>query len=156
GMQALAKLQVCFQADPKDLETLGLLAQAFLLIGQEAKAIEVYKEMARLAREQNKTDLYGQLLSHLRQVAPSDDQVAGFESILPGAQSQRPVESSQASHASQASQSTALLDSEVELLEDSQQFDVAPQPAMPLPDPRPRMASAPDVVVVDEQLEAAE
>ena len=40
GMQALAKLQICFQADPKDLETLGLLAQAFTLIGQEAKAVE--------------------------------------------------------------------------------------------------------------------
>lgn len=146
GMQALAKLQICFQADPKDLETLGLLAQAFTLIGQEAKAVEVYKEMARLAREQNKTDLYSQLLGHLRQVAPSDDQVAAFDSILPSAQSQRPIEPSHAS----------ISDSEVELLEDSQNFDVAAQPTVTLPDPRPRMASAPDVVVVDEQLEAAE
>lgn len=146
GMQALAKLQICFQHDPKDLETLGLLAQAFTLIGQEAKAVEVYKEMARLAREQNKTDLYSQLLGHLRQVAPSDDQVAAFDSILPSAQSQRPIEPSHAS----------ISDSEVELLEDSQNFDVAAQPTVTLPDPRPRMASAPDVVVVDEQLEAAE
>src|SRR6187399_1516664 len=83
GLQALTKLQICFQADPKDLDTLGLLAQAFLLIGQETKAIEVYKEMARLAREQNKTDLYAQLLGHLRQVAPSDDQVAAFDSVMP-------------------------------------------------------------------------
>jgi tetratricopeptide (TPR) repeat protein len=148
GMQALAKLQICFQADPKDLETLGLLAQAFTLIGQEAKAVEVYKEMARLAREQNKTDLYSQLLGHLRQVAPSDDQVAAFESMMPGApsQSQRPREPSHAS----------ISDSEVELLDDSQNFDVAAQPTMTLPDPRPRLASAPDVVVVDEQLEVAE
>ena len=148
GMQALAKLQICFQADPKDLETLGLLAQAFTLIGQEAKAVEVYKEMARLAREQNKTDLYSQLLGHLRQVAPSDDQVAAFESIAPNAQSQRPSEDSHAS----------LADSEVELLDDDDEpgFDVAAQPAVALPDPRPRMVSAPDVVVVDEQLEVAE
>lgn len=148
GMQALAKLQICFQADPKDLETLGLLAQAFTLIGQEAKAVEVYKEMARLAREQNKTDLYSQLLGHLRQVAPSDEQVAGFDSIMPAAQSVRPVESSHAS----------LADSEVELLdEDSAQFDVAQPSAAPLPpDPRPRMVSTPDVVVVDDQIEAAE
>lgn len=147
GMQALAKLQICFQADPKDLETLGLLAQAFTLIGQESKAVEVYKEMARLAREQNKTDLYSQLLGHLRQVAPSDDQVAAFESIMPGAQSQRPAESSHAS----------INDSDVELIdEDSQNFDVAAAPEQQLPEPRPRMASAPDVVVVDEQLEVAE
>jgi tetratricopeptide (TPR) repeat protein len=146
GMQALAKLQICFQADPKDLETLGLLAQAFTLIGQEAKAVEVYKEMARLAREQNKTDLYSQLLGHLRQVAPSDDQVAAFDSVMPGPHSVRPVESSHSS----------LSDSEVELLDDSQQFDVAPPPSMMLPEPRPRMVSAPDVVVVDDQIEAAE
>jgi tetratricopeptide (TPR) repeat protein len=146
GMQALAKLQICFQADPKDLETLGLLAQAFTLIGQEAKAVVVYKEMARLAREQNKTELYTQLLGHLRQVAPSDDQVAAFESMLPAAQSVRPVESSHAS----------INDSDVELLDDSQNFDVAVQPQVTLPEPRPRMASAPDVVVVDEEIEAAE
>lgn len=146
GMQALAKLQVCFQADPKDLETLGLLAQAFTLIGQESKAIEVYKEMARLAREQNKTDLYSQLLGHLRQVAPSDDQVAAFDSMMPAAQSVRPAETSHAS----------INDSDVEFIEDSQNFDVAAAPAQQLPEPRPRMASAPDVVVVDEQLEVAE
>ncbi|HXK16621.1 MAG TPA: tetratricopeptide repeat protein [Polyangiaceae bacterium] len=146
GMQALAKLQICFQADPKDLETLGLLAQAFTLIGQEAKAVEVYKEMARLAREQNKTDLYTQLLGHLRQVAPSDDQVAAFESMMPGAQSVRAAEQSHAS----------LADSEVELLEDSQNFEPAAPQASRFPAPRPHMASAPDVVVVDEQLEVAE
>src|SRR6188508_511032 len=109
GMAALAKLQICFQADPKDLDTLGLLAQAFLLIGQEAKAVEVYKEMARLAREQNKTDLYSQLLGHLRQVAPGDDQVAAFDSVMPSPQSVMPRESSHAS----------INDSDVELLDDS-------------------------------------
>jgi tetratricopeptide (TPR) repeat protein len=157
GMQALAKLQVCFQADPKDLETLGLLAQAFTLIGQEAKAVEVYKEMARLAREQNKTELYSQLLGHLRQVAPSDDQVAAFDSMVPGAQSQsqRPADYSQSSRPSQPSHAS-LSDSEVELLEDSQNFDVAAPQTVTLPEPRLRVASAPDVVVVDEQLEVAE
>jgi tetratricopeptide (TPR) repeat protein len=146
GMQALAKLQICFQADPKDLETLGLLAQAFTLIGQEAKAVEVYKEMARLAREQNKTDLYSQLLGHLRQVAPSDDQVAAFDSVMPSPQSVMPRESSHAS----------INDSDVELLDDSQNFDVAAAPQTTLPEPRVHMPSAPDVVVVDEMIEVAE
>jgi tetratricopeptide (TPR) repeat protein len=146
GMQALAKLQICFQADPKDLETLGLLAQAFTLIGQEAKAVEVYKEMARLAREQNKTDLYSQLLGHLRQVAPSDDQVAAFDSVMPSPQSVRALEQSHSS----------LSDSEVELIEDSENFVVDAPQATTLPKQRPHAASAPDVVVVDEQLEVAE
>jgi tetratricopeptide (TPR) repeat protein len=146
GLQALAKLQICFQADPKDLDTLGLLAQAFTLIGQETKAVEVYKEMARLAREQNKTELYTQLLGHLRQVAPSDDQVAAFDSIMPAGRSVRPADESHAS----------LSDSEVELLDDSQNFDVASQPPAPLAEPRPRAASTPEVVVVDDRVEVAE
>src|SRR5687767_2494421 len=37
GLQALAKLQVCFQADPRNLETLGLLARAFHAIEQETR-----------------------------------------------------------------------------------------------------------------------
>ncbi len=43
AMQALSRLQICFQADPSDLGTLRLLAQAFLTLDQEDKAIEVQK-----------------------------------------------------------------------------------------------------------------
>ncbi len=75
GLQALAKLQLCFQADPKDLETLSLLAQAFTLIGQAEKSIEVYKEMARIARDGNQLDLFRELVDHLLGVAPNDEQV---------------------------------------------------------------------------------
>jgi len=39
GMLALSKLQICFQANPRDLDTLGLLARAFTQIGQAGKAI---------------------------------------------------------------------------------------------------------------------
>src|SRR5260370_9750851 len=38
GMQALANLQGCFQANPRALDTLGLLARAFTQIGQAAQA----------------------------------------------------------------------------------------------------------------------
>ena len=52
------------------------------------------------------------------------------------------------------------IDSEVEFLDeeatDRDALEVVPARAAPLPPPRPPMASAPDVVVVDEQLEAAE
>jgi tetratricopeptide (TPR) repeat protein len=145
GLQALAKLQVCFQADPRNLDTLGLLARAFHAIQQETKALEVYKEMARLAREAGRADLYAQLLTHLRQVAPHDDQVRALESV-------RPPGSGASDYPHPPSSTVSVSDSDVELLEDSGvEIPLIPQA------PRAVMNSAPDVVVVDEQqLEAAE
>ncbi|HLV66297.1 MAG TPA: tetratricopeptide repeat protein, partial [Polyangiaceae bacterium] len=81
-MLALAKLQISFQADPKDLDTLGLLARAFTGIGQGQKAIEVYKEMARLAREQGRVDLLPALIERLRASVP-DEHAHVLESLLP-------------------------------------------------------------------------
>jgi tetratricopeptide (TPR) repeat protein len=75
GMQALAKLQLCFQADPKNLDTLALLARAFGAIGQAKKGIEVQKEMARLAKEQGQVELFKELIDKLQLVAPNDEQV---------------------------------------------------------------------------------
>ncbi|HEX6765518.1 MAG TPA: tetratricopeptide repeat protein, partial [Polyangiaceae bacterium] len=135
GLQALAKLQVCFQADPRDLDTLSLLARAFALIGQEQKALEVQKEMARLAREQGRLDLYKELLLHLRKVAADDEAVKALDSVRAPAPSSAPP----------ASSPLLLPDSQVEVIDDS--------PASR----RPRMASSPEVVVtVDEHMEAAE
>jgi tetratricopeptide (TPR) repeat protein len=75
GMQALAKLQICFQADPKNLDTLQLLAHAFFAIGQASKAIEVQKEMARIARDSGDTALFASIVNRLRQQAPNDETV---------------------------------------------------------------------------------
>lgn len=75
GMQALAKLQICFQANPRDFDTLSLLARAFNAIGQGAKAIEVQKEMARVARDTAKTDLFREIVERLLRVAPHDEGV---------------------------------------------------------------------------------
>ncbi len=90
GMQALAKLQLCFQANPRDLDTLSLLARAFNVIGQAAKAIEVQKEMCRIARDNGKTDVLVPLLQQLMRLVPSDDgvrkmaQAAGLLGDAPG------------------------------------------------------------------------
>jgi len=81
GMQALTKLQICFRADPRNLDTLGLLARTFLQIGQDAKALEVYKEMARLAREQGRQELFLELVQHLSAVAPEDEQVQALQAV---------------------------------------------------------------------------
>jgi tetratricopeptide (TPR) repeat protein len=87
GMLALAKLQVCFQADPRNLETLDLLGRAFITIGQSAKAFEVQKEMARLAKEQGRVDIFRRVVEHLLRVAPDDDAVRA----LAGLEKSRPV-----------------------------------------------------------------
>src|SRR5262249_25097080 len=138
GLQAPAKLQVCFQADPKDLDTLGLLGQAFTSIGQEDKSIEVYKEMARVAREQGRVDVYDGLLDHLRSVAPDDDQVRSFESFVPP---NAPIESQRAQ---------AVDDAEVELIDDPVSIRDSDL------DRHGGREDASDLLVVDDQLEAAE
>ena len=75
GMQALAKLQICVQANPKDLTTLDLLARAFVQLGQPRKGIEVQKEMARIARDQKRLDVFGEIVDRLVSAAPQDEAV---------------------------------------------------------------------------------
>jgi tetratricopeptide (TPR) repeat protein len=82
GMQALSKLQICFQANPRDLDTLGLLARAFTQIGQAAKAIEVQKEMARIARDGGQGELFAELVAKLTKLAPNDE---GVQQLAGGA-----------------------------------------------------------------------
>ncbi|MEZ4433702.1 MAG: tetratricopeptide repeat protein [bacterium] len=49
--RALARLQILFRADPTEPRTLDLLARSFTEIGQVAKAISVYRELARIHGE---------------------------------------------------------------------------------------------------------
>ncbi len=46
--RALAKLQECFRADPQDTETLNLLADAFVDLGEREKAVAVLRELAQI------------------------------------------------------------------------------------------------------------
>ena len=52
--RALAKLQLCFKTDPKDVDTLHLLAQAFRDLGQTSKTLSVFKELAHVHEEQGR------------------------------------------------------------------------------------------------------
>ncbi|MBT8494272.1 MAG: tetratricopeptide repeat protein, partial [Deltaproteobacteria bacterium] len=49
--RALQKLQACFKADQRDVETLALLAQAFQALDQKGKTVSVLKELARVLTE---------------------------------------------------------------------------------------------------------
>jgi tetratricopeptide (TPR) repeat protein len=75
AMAALTKLQISFKDNPKDLDTLALLARAFDKLSQPAKAIEVQKEAARIAKETNKLDVFNALVLALLTRAPNDEAV---------------------------------------------------------------------------------
>lgn len=94
GMLALAKLQICFQADNRDLDTLQLLASAFELIGQAPKAVEVRKEIARIARDKGEFALARETAEALLAEAADDEGVKSLAmsilaaekaSMMPGA-----------------------------------------------------------------------
>ncbi|MCS6899694.1 MAG: tetratricopeptide repeat protein [Myxococcales bacterium] len=75
AMLALAKLEIAFKANQKDLETLAMLARSFEQLNQPTKAIEVYKEQVRLAREQNNKDARKEALRRAAALAPHDEKV---------------------------------------------------------------------------------
>ncbi|HVI74918.1 MAG TPA: tetratricopeptide repeat protein, partial [Anaeromyxobacteraceae bacterium] len=70
--RALAKLQLCFKADPKDPETLGLLAQAFKDLGQIQKTVSVFKELAHLQLDKGRPDDARATWRRVLELAPQD------------------------------------------------------------------------------------
>ena len=70
--RALAKLQVCFKANPKDAETLALLASAFHDLGQIPKTLSVYKELARIYQEAGNAEAFQGVMRKILDLAPDD------------------------------------------------------------------------------------
>lgn len=150
GMQALARLQICFQADPKDIDTLGLLAQAFTVIGQPDKSLEVYKEMAGIARDSGKQELFAQLVQHLVALAPNDERVR----VLAAGSVPPPAKEPSTVH---------VADDDVELFEEEEEVEVAEPDSHPFalnrpsyPELRAQRSSSPDVVAVSSDVTVAE
>ncbi|MBS2026780.1 MAG: tetratricopeptide repeat protein [Deltaproteobacteria bacterium] len=96
--RALAKLQLCFKADPRDIETLNLLAQAFLELGQTSKTVSVYKELAKIYDETDKVDEERAVWEKIREIAPDDPEAQNHLA---------PPEAAQAAAAPAASQAAA-------------------------------------------------
>ncbi|AKT43014.1 tetratricopeptide repeat protein [Chondromyces crocatus] len=152
GMVALAKLQIAFKENPKDLQTLTLLARAFDLLNQPAKAIEVQKASARTAKEAGRTDQYAAIVSALLTRAPNDEEVRQLAGQL------------QPSHAPAAADPRASIDvvvdeasdaeEELELDPDEDAEEIYAAPPPPPPPPRPSQAAfdAYDPVVMGRQL----
>ena len=76
--RALQKLQACFKADPRDVETLGLLAQAFQALEQKAKTVSVLKELARIHTENKHKDKSGDVFRKILELVPTDAEALAF------------------------------------------------------------------------------
>jgi tetratricopeptide (TPR) repeat protein len=74
--RALAKLQNLFKVDPKNVATLQLLAQAFRDLGQTAKTISVYKELAHVHQESGRVGDARATWRKVQELAPDDDDAA--------------------------------------------------------------------------------
>ncbi len=70
--RALAKLQTCFKANPKDVVTLELLGQAFLGLQQQQKTISVFKEIARIHLDAGRADERARILHRVLALDPTD------------------------------------------------------------------------------------
>jgi pilus assembly protein FimV len=86
--RALQKLQACFKADPRDVETLGLLAQAFQALDQKAKTVSVLKELARILLENKQRDAATDVYRKILEFVPNDPDAKAF--LGPQAQAQPP------------------------------------------------------------------
>ncbi len=76
--RALAKLQLCFKVDPRDLETLKLLAEAFTALGHTSKTLSVYKEMAKLHAERNHIAEARAAWARVEQLDPGDQDLLAW------------------------------------------------------------------------------
>ena len=166
GMQALSRLQIAFQANPKDLDTLSLLAQAFEVINQPEKALEVHLEMARLARDQKRADLWAQIMAYLRSVAKDHEQVQALERAGPPVASLAPSAAfdSQPPHTVdvvvEVAEDPIDLDADVEYLEEEPERESllpqlprrsGPPTAAAMPSSRPPSVASPSVAGHSEQ-----
>jgi tetratricopeptide (TPR) repeat protein len=69
---ALGKLQLCFKADPRNVEVLAMIGQAFLDMQQVPKTVSVFKEMAKIYAADGKPDLANSMWERVLSLAPGD------------------------------------------------------------------------------------
>ncbi len=82
---ALAKLQICFKADNRDIDTLRLLAVAFQGMGQMSKTISVYKELAHAYADKNFHEDAEKTWRQVAQLDPNDTDVMSRRELMAAA-----------------------------------------------------------------------
>src|SRR5213082_3925989 len=88
--RALAKLQICFKANPRELSTLQMLAKAFQDLGQVSKTVSVLKELARVHVDAGKIDEGRRTYQNALELAPDDHEILVGLKSLEGAEAARP------------------------------------------------------------------
>ena len=73
--RALAKLQVCFKADARDVGTLTMLADAFTGLGQTTKTVSVYKELIKVHEDSGRGQAAETLWEKIAQLEPGDPEL---------------------------------------------------------------------------------
>lgn len=128
--RGLAKLQLCFKAQPRDIETLTLLAQAFHELGQVQKTVFVYKELAAVHADNGSVQEARAAQQKILELDPND--VEALNALQP--RSNVPMSAGPASHP--APQSAPMVPNSAPM---------GPQSTPPFPtpssSPRPRLAS---------------
>jgi pilus assembly protein FimV len=85
--RALAKLQLCFKADPRDIPTLLLLAQAFTALNHAGKTLSVYKELAGLYEQRGQLAEAREAWARVERLDPRDPDLAAHRASGPRAPS---------------------------------------------------------------------
>ncbi len=92
--RALKHLHVCFNNRPDDEEILRKLAQTFLKLDREQKAVLVFQQLAKLYRERDRTDSALRVWERILEVAPEHDKakkaIRALGGELPGRQQPPP------------------------------------------------------------------
>jgi tetratricopeptide (TPR) repeat protein len=70
--RAIGLLQICYEADPKNIETIQLLVSTFLELGQKTRAIASLKALAAVYGTNRATDLQRDTFQRILQLAPGD------------------------------------------------------------------------------------
>jgi pilus assembly protein FimV len=81
--RALARLQVAFKADGRDVDTLTMLAQAFQGLGQTSKTVSVYKELAKVYQDSGRTQDANGVWERIAEVDPQDAELLARNAPAP-------------------------------------------------------------------------
>ena len=72
--RSLQKLQMAFKLDPRDEETLEMLAQAFQGLGQITKTVSVLKELARIYADTGEVEKRLKVFRQILELVPNDEE----------------------------------------------------------------------------------
>src|SRR5947209_6293948 len=143
--RALAKLQICFKANPRELSTLQMLARAFQELGQTSKTVSVLKELARVHLDEGRTDDARKTWRQALELAPDDQEVkAALSSVqsagAPRAKSPEPARAAAARPAPAAKPSPAIKPASPLPAAARQPVTPEPRPTAPIMGARPSSA----------------